>query len=716
MTAAVEQIAKAQEIRAKSVEQVISLSEEGNTVPFIARYRKEQTGGLDEEEIRAVLEQWQYIQSLEKRKEEVLRLVEEQGKLTEELESRVKEAERLQTVEDLYRPFKQKRKTRAVKAKERGLEPLAALLAEGSEKIRPLKEAESYVTEDLSAEDALQGALDIIAEQAADDPEARSWIRRAVWNDGVLMAEKKAKAEDEKEVFALYYEFRESVKRMVPHRTLAVNRGEKEEILRVKVEPPEESVKRFMEKKWITYPGTEASNEVIRALEDARKRLIYPAVERDIRNELTEKAENHAIDVFSQNLRQLLLQPPLRGRAVLGVDPAYRTGCKLAAVDPNGKFLEAGVIFPTPPRNEVEKSKKTVLDWIKRHQITMIAIGNGTASRETEQFIADVMKETDGSVYFVIVNEAGASVYSASKAAKAEFPELKVEERSAVSIARRLQDPLAELVKIDPQSVGVGQYQHDVSQTKLAGSLQFVVETVVNRVGVNVNTASQALLQYVSGLSSAVAGNIVKHREENGPFTKRTELKKIPRLGAKTYEQAVGFLRIPEGRQPLDATAVHPESYAAAEEVLRELGLTAGQIGSAEAEKAAAGVDSGKLAEKTNTGLPTIQDILEAVQTPGRDPRDEVAEPLLKQDVLNMEDLESGMELEGTVRNVVDFGAFVDIGVKQDGLVHVSKMAERFIKNPMEVVSVGDVVTVWVEQVDAAKGRISLTMKQPKSQ
>ncbi|CAM3921188.1 Tex family protein [Alkalicoccus chagannorensis] len=699
-------------LKTENIKTVISLSEEGNTVPFIARYRKEQTGGLDEEQIRAVLEQWQYQQQLEKRKEEVLRLIEEQDKLTEELARAVKQAVKLQEVEDLYRPYKQKRRTRAVKAKERGLEPLAELMVTGTGD--PEAEAERFLQEEVATvEEALQGARDILAERMADDPDIRSFAREKSFHKGSLISVKKPKAEDEKEVFAMYYDYQESVSSFVPHRVLAVNRGEKEDILRVKLQAPDEEILAFIQKHWVPDGNRAAAAQTAEAAEDSWKRLIQPAVEREIRSALTEKAETQAIDLFAKNLRQLLLQPPLKGHVVLGVDPAYRTGCKLAVVNETGKNLYTGVIYPTPPRNEVKKAADTVKTLIKEYQITMIAIGNGTASRESEQFIADVIGEMDKDIYYLIVNEAGASVYSASPEAKKEFPDLQVEERSAISIARRLQDPLAELVKIDPQSVGVGQYQHDVSQTRLASSLTFVVETVVNQVGVNVNTASSALLQYVAGLTKTTAANIVKQREESGAYTSRKALKEVPRLGAKTYEQSIGFLRVPGGEEPLDETAIHPESYDTVRSLLLDAGLSENDTGTQQAREVLNKEKPGILAERYGTGRPTMEDILDALKRPARDPRDDVPKPLLKKDVLSMEDLESGMEMEGTVRNVVDFGAFVDIGVKQDGLVHISKLADRFIKHPMDVVSVGDLVTVWIEEVDTAKGRIALTMKNP---
>ncbi|SDO31994.1 Tex family protein [Alkalicoccus daliensis] len=699
------------------LKKVIELTEEGNTVPFIARYRKEMTGGLDEEQIRAILDSWNYAQALDKRKEEVLRLIEEQGKLTEELSASITNAVKLQEVEDLYRPYKQKRRTRATKAKEKGLEPLAQWLYSCPKEGDVQNEAAKYIDEEkevAAAEDAIEGAQDIIAEYISDDPDIRKHLRFLTWKEGKLHAEKKAKAEDEKEVFAMYYEYEDQVSKIVPHRVLAVNRGESEEVLRVKIEAPETKVLAWLEKQVIHSRPTVAEPYLTAALEDSFKRLLHPSIERDIRAELNETAEAHAIEIFSQNLKQLLLQPPLKGNVVLGVDPAFRTGCKLAVVDATGKRLYTGVIYPTAPRHETKQAAKTVKEVIAEYGVTMIAIGNGTASRETEQFIAEVMKDIKEEIYYLIVNEAGASVYSASKLAKEEFPDLQVEERSAISIARRLQDPLAELVKIDPKSVGVGQYQHDVTQSKLGDSLTFVVETVVNRVGVNVNTASASLLQYVSGLSKTVALNVVKAREDAGVFTNRKQLKKIPRLGAKTYEQSIGFLRVSNGEEPLDGTAIHPESYDTAKKLLKYLNLTAEDIGTEAAVESVKSLSIEEAAEEFEVGVPTLKDIVDSIQQPGRDPRDEVTKPLLKQDVLSMEDLSPGIELEGTVRNVVDFGAFVDIGVKQDGLVHISKLASKFVKHPMDIVSVGDVVTVWVENVDVNKGRIALTMLEPK--
>ncbi|WP_269781085.1 Tex family protein [Lysinibacillus fusiformis] len=711
-------IAKDVAIKPGQVDAVIKLLEEGNTVPFIARYRKEVTGSLDEVQIKAVEDRYHYIQQLEQRKEEVIRLIQEQEKLTPELEKSILSATVLQRVEDLYRPYKQKRRTKATIAKEKGLEPLADLLVAFShDTLEQL--AIKFVDNDqvANAEDALAGARDILAERFADDAAIREKIRTYSLKDGVLVTSVKNAEIDEKNVFEMYYEYEEPVNRIVPHRILAINRGEKEDVLKVSIHVPMDRVLMIMWKEWIPATGTSpAIAEVKLAIEDSYKRLIQPSIEREIRNELTEKAETQAIHIFSANLRNLLLQPPMKGKYVLGVDPAYRTGCKLAVVDETGKMLEVTAIYPHPPKPDVAKSKAVVKAILAKYPISIIAIGNGTASRETEQFIVDVLNELTTDIAYVIVNEAGASVYSASDIARTEFPDLQVEQRSAVSIARRLQDPLSELVKIEPKAVGVGQYQHDVSQKKLNESLTFIVETAVNQVGVDVNTASSSLLQYVSGLSKTVAENIVKVREENGQFTTRVQLKKIPRLGAKTYEQAIGFLRISEAKNPFDATGIHPESYHLAEQILAEAKIDKKELGTKKAEEAIAALDIQQLSGVLEIGVVTIQDIVDTLMKPSRDPRDAFPQPLLKTDVLKMEDLKVGMELQGTVRNVVDFGAFVDIGVKQDGLVHISKLQNKRIKHPLEVVALGDIVTVWVEQIDVSKGRISLTMLPPKNQ
>ncbi|MFJ5767341.1 Tex family protein [Lysinibacillus sp. NPDC093210] len=711
-------IAKDVAIRPNQAEAVIKLLDEGNTVPFIARYRKEATGSLDEVQIKAVEDRYHYIQQLEQRKEEVLRLIQEQDKLTPELENAIQIATVLQRVEDLYRPYKQKRRTKATIAKEKGLEPLADHLLE-YRNAALVQLAQDFVDMEnvATVDDALAGARDILAERFADDAGIRQKIRAFSWKEGVLTTTLKNAEMDEKKVFEMYYEYEEPVNRIVPHRILAVNRGEKEDVLKVAIQVPIDRVLMIMWKEWIPATGSSpAIAEVKLAIEDSYKRLIQPSIERELRNELTEKAEAQAIHIFSENLRNLLLQPPLKGKYVLGVDPAYRTGCKLAVVDETGKMLEVTAIYPHPPKPDVAKSKAVVKGILAKYPIKIIAIGNGTASRETEQFIADVLSEVKTEAAYVIVNEAGASVYSASDIARAEFPDLQVEQRSAVSIARRLQDPLSELVKIEPKAVGVGQYQHDVSQKKLSESLTFIVETAVNQVGVDVNTASASLMQYVSGLSKTVAENIVKVREENGQFTTRSQLKKIPRLGAKTYEQAIGFLRVPEAKNPFDATGIHPESYNIAEQILEAANINKKELGTQKAEEAIASLNVQELSDTLGMGVVTIQDIVDTLKKPSRDPRDAFPQPLLKTDVLKMEDLQVGMELQGTVRNVVDFGAFVDIGVKQDGLVHISKLQKKRIKHPLEVVALGDIVTVWVEQIEVNKGRISLTMLPPEKQ
>ncbi|MED3622891.1 Tex family protein [Neobacillus thermocopriae] len=702
-------------ISIKQVKNVISLLNEGNTVPFIARYRKEMTGALDEVQIRNILERWQYIQNLEQRKEEVLRMIAEQGKLTEELQHSIQKAEKLQEVEDLYRPYKQKRRTKATIAKEKGLEPLADwMLTFSNQSVEEkAKEYLSVEKEVLTIEEAIAGAQDIIAERVSDDAESRKWIRRETFKSGIVVSAVKDKEKDEKNVYEMYYEYEEPVNKIVPHRILALNRGEKEEILKVSVKINADIIMDKLSKKWVKNLHSPAAEFVMEAIEDSYKRLIQPSIEREIRSELTDKAEEQAIHIFSENLRNLLLQPPLKGKMVLGVDPAYRTGCKLAAVDETGKVLKIDVIYPHPPVSKTKEAKEKLTNILREFKIEVVAIGNGTASRETEQFVADVLKEVDQEIFYLIVNEAGASVYSASDLAREEFPDLQVEERSAVSIARRLQDPLAELVKIDPKSVGVGQYQHDVSQKRLSESLNFVVETAVNQVGVNVNTASPSLLQYVAGLNKTTANNIVKMRDENGKFTSRAQLKKVPRLGAKTYEQAIGFLRVLDGEQPLDRTGIHPENYHEVEKLLQNLGFSTADLGTEELKSALSKLDLKSVSNELSIGELTLKDIVDALVRPERDPRDDLPRPLLKKDVLKLEDLKPGMELQGTVRNVVDFGAFVDIGVKQDGLVHISKLSDRFVKHPLDIVSVGDVVTVWVDSVDMKKGRVALTMLQP---
>lgn len=708
------QVAKELAIKLTQVKNVIDLTNEGNTIPFIARYRKERTGALDEVVIRDILDRWNYLLNLEERKAEVIRIIDEQGKLTEDLAGKIENATKLQEVEDLYRPYKQKRRTKASIAKERGLEPLASWMMTFPDTGELREEARRYINEELDVhteEDAITGAKDIIAEMVSDDAEVRKWIRFETMKHGIIESAVKDGEKDEKQVFEMYYEYEEPVGKIVPHRILALNRGEKEGILKVSVKPDIEKIITYLKQSFIKNERSPVASEVMLAIEDGYKRLIQPSIEREVRNELTEKAEEQAIHIFSENLRKLLLQPPLKGKIVLGVDPAYRTGCKLAVVDETGKVLHIDVIYPHPPVSKKDEAENKVMGIIEKYKVEMIAIGNGTASRETEEFIADTLKKLGGSdTYYMIVNEAGASVYSASDLAREEFPDLHVEERSAVSIARRLQDPLAELVKIDPKSVGVGQYQHDVSQKKLQESLTFVVETVVNQVGVNVNTASSSLLQYVSGLSKTVANNIKKYREENGKFKNRDELKKIPRLGEKTYEQSIGFLRVVDGDEPLDRTSIHPENYPVVRRLLEKLGFSTTDIGSEKLIQRLNEVNVNGMAVELEVGQLTLKDIFDALKRPERDPRDDLPKPLLRKDVLKMEDLKPGMELQGTVRNVVDFGAFVDIGVKQDGLVHISKMSNQYVKHPLDVVSVGDIVTVWVNDVDVNKGRISLSM------
>ncbi|AKP75244.1 MULTISPECIES: Tex family protein [Priestia] len=711
----VQRVSKEVEISHKQVQNVIALVEDGNTVPFIARYRKEQTGALDEVQIRNILDSWNYLMNLEERKEEVHRLIEEQGKLTEELAAQIHQAKKLQQVEDLYRPFKQKRRTKATVAKEKGLEPLAQWLLSFPNSDVNI-EAQTYINEEAgvqSSDEAIQGALDIVAEQISDEASYRQWIRTTTVKDGIIVTSVKDPEKDEKNIYEMYYEYTEAVKRIVPHRILAMNRGEKDGILKVSIDAPTDRILSYLHKEVIKKRDSSVEGYIISAIEDAYKRLIEPSIEREIRKDLSEKAEERAIHIFSENLRKLLLQPPLKGKVVLGVDPAFRTGCKLAVVDETGKVLKIDVIYPHPPVRKAAEAQNKLKKMFAEYPIEVVAIGNGTASRETEQFVADVLKEIENPVYYLIVNEAGASVYSASDVAREEFPDFQVEERSAVSIARRLQDPLAELVKIDPKSVGVGQYQHDVSQKQLNDSLTFIVETVVNQVGVNANTASASLLQYVAGLNKTVAQNIVKYRDENGKFSNRKQLKKIPRLGAKTYEQCIGFLRIIEGEEPLDRTGIHPETYGDVKKLLKKAEVKETELGTEKVKEALKHISLPEISEELSIGELTLKDIIEALVRPERDPRDELPKPLLRQDILKLEDLAKGIQLEGTVRNVVDFGAFIDIGVKQDGLVHISKLTNRYVKHPLDVVSVGDLVNVWVEDVDMKKGRVALTMIPP---
>ena len=770
----VKKIAAELEIRPQQVEAVIKLIDEGNTIPFIARYRKEAHGSLNDEQLRNLSERLTYLRTLEEKKEQVLATIEEQGKLTDELKAQILAAETQVLVEDLYRPYRPKRRTRAIIAKEKGLEPLAQIIL-AQEVTEPLETiAEQYVSEEKEVKDvadAIAGARDIIAEQISDNADYRKYIRDITREEGILTST--AKDEKAQSVYEMYYEYQEPVKKIAGHRVLALNRGEKEKFLVVKLEAPEERILTYLCKKTITVENEIVTPVLEEAVTDSYKRLIAPAIEREIRNELTEQAEDGAIKVFGKNLEQLLMQPPIAGKTVLGWDPAFRTGCKLAVVDPTGKVLDTKVIYPTAPQNKVEEAKREVKKLIQKYGISLISVGNGTASRESEMIIADMLHEIKEPVQYIIVNEAGASVYSASKLATEEFPNFDVGQRSAASIARRLQDPLAELVKIDPQSIGVGQYQHDMNQKKLGETLSGVVEDCVNKVGVDLNTASASLLEYISGISKVIAKNIVTYREENGKFTSRKELLKVPKLGPKAFEQCAGFMRILDGKNPLDATSVHPETYDAANALLDKLGidteelkkiqteaakqqsplakkktapkkkkqqfvvrnthtafgaafaeafgsidLPSGETEETPTENKASGSlqkrvkDKKKMADELGIGEITLVDILKELEKPARDPRDEMPKPILRTDVLEMKDLKEGMILKGTVRNVIDFGAFVDIGVHQDGLVHVSEMSDKkFVKHPLDVVSVGDIVDVKVMGVDLKKQRIQLTMK-----
>ena len=700
-------------IRYSQAEAAVKLIDEGNTIPFIARYRKEATGSLNDEVLRALDERLRYLRNLEEKKEQVIGTIREQGKLTEELERQIREAATMVAVDDLYRPYRPKRRTRAMIAREKGLEPLAERIA-AQELGRPaLEEAADFVSEErgvADAAEALAGAMDILAEQISDNAVYRTYIRRITTDQGQLQAAAKDAAKPS--VYETYYQYQEPVRKCAGHRILALNRGEAEKYLTVKVLAPEESILKYLDKQIVTKENPFTAPVLREAAEDSYRRLIAPAIEREIRGSLTEKAESGAIRVFGKNLEQLLMQPPIAGQTVLGWDPAFRTGCKLAVVDATGKVLDTVVIFPTAPQNKVEESKKILKELIRKYRITLISVGNGTASRESEQIIVELLKEIREPVKYVIVNEAGASVYSASKLAAEEFPKFDVGQRSAVSIARRLQDPLAELVKIDPRSIGVGQYQHDMNQKNLSETLGGVVEDCVNKVGVDLNTASASLLEYVSGISKTVARNIVAYREENGAFTDRKQLLKVPKLGPKAFEQCAGFMRIQGGANPLDGTSVHPESYGAAENLLRRLGFQPEEVAGGGLKGLGKKIgDYGKMAEELGVGEITLRDIVAELEKPGRDPREEMPKPILRTDVMEMKDLKPGMVLKGTVRNVIDFGAFVDIGVHQDGLVHISQMTERYIKHPLEAVSVGDVVEVKVLSVDLEKKRISLTMK-----
>lgn len=693
------------------VTSVLNMLKEGNTVPFIARYRKEATGALNEDEIREIEKVYDYAVNLNARKDDVIRLIEEKGMMNDNLKKDILACTKLSEVEDLYRPFKEKKKTRATVAKAKGLEPLSDWIWKLPRFGSLEEEAKKYLNDEVkNVEEAIAGALDIIAEIIADHPRNRQFVKQIFYHQGMLVTKEKKKHEDEDKVYEMYYDYHEKVDRIVAHRILAVNRAEKEKVISVNIEVDEAKLLERLLERVLRKRETIVVEYLRTCVKDAYKRLIAPSIEREIRNELTEMAENQALNIFSINLEKLLLQAPMKDRMVLGVDPAIRTGCKLAVVDVTGKVLKIDKIFPTIPKKSYADDKKKVLELISKYKIEIIAIGNGTASRETEKFIADLIKEKQLDVSYVIVSEAGASVYSASPIAKEEFPEFQVEERSAVSIARRLQDPLAELVKIEPKAISVGQYQHDMNQKKLEEQLDYVVMKTVNRVGVNVNTASTSLLKYVAGLSNQVAKSIVAYRDEHGKFTKRKELGQVPRLGAKTYEQAVGFLRIIDGDEPLDKTAIHPESYQEAYNLLAVLGITTDDIGKESAKIAVGKADKIALQTQLNIDEYTLDDILEAFVNPTRTPRDHYATPILKQDVLHLEDLKEGMQLDGTVRNVVDFGAFVDIGLKNDGLVHISKICKEFIKHPLEKVNVGDIVTVYVEKVDLNKKKVSLTM------
>ena len=707
-----------QELQVKKwqVEAAVKLIDEGNTIPFISRYRKEATGSLNDEQLRQLHERLTYLRNLEDKKAQVLSSIEEQGKLTPELKAQIEAAETLVVVEDLYRPYRPKRRTRATIAKEKGLEPLANLIMLQMTKKTLKEEAQAFINPEKevnTADDAIAGAKDIIAEYISDEADYRIYIRDLTMKKGKIVSS--AKDKETQSVYEMYYEFEEAIDKIAGHRVLALNRGEKEKILTVKIAAPEEEVLRYLEKKVITRKNSITETVLKEVVEDSYHRLIAPAIEREIRSDLTEKAEDGAIKVFGKNLEQLLMQPPISGQVVLGWDPAFRTGCKLAVVDETGKVLDTCVIYPTAPTTEakIKAAKDTLKKLIKKYRITLFSVGNGTASRESEQIIVELLKEIPEHVQYVITNEAGASVYSASKLATEEFPNFDVGQRSAASIARRLQDPLAELVKIDPKSIGVGQYQHDMNQKKLGEALTGVVEDCVNKVGVDLNTASASLLEYISGISKTIAKNIVAYREENGSFQSRRELLKVPKLGPKAFEQCAGFMRITGGKNPLDATSVHPESYEAATKLLEKLGHSTQEI----AQKKLSGIskevkDYKKLTEELEIGELTLRDIVKELEKPARDPRDEMPKPVLRTDVLDMKDLKEGMILKGTVRNVIDFGAFVDIGVHQDGLVHISQLSDKkFVKHPLDVVSVGDVVEVKVLSVDQQKKRIALTMK-----
>ena len=706
-------------VKYKQVENAVNLIDEGNTIPFIARYRKEVTGGLSDEDLRTLYERLNYLGNLENRKEEVRNSIEEQGKLTDEIVKALQNAKILAEVEDIYRPYKQKKRTRATVAKEKGLEPLSEVLINQDNKVSIEEIAKKFIDPEKgveTVEDAIAGAKDIIAENISDNPTYRKEIKRYCYRDGVIATEVNEKDEKEdKATYQMYFDFNEKVNRIPSHRILAINRAEKENAIKLKIQKPEENIIDFIERDVIKDKNSSYANILEDTVEDSFKRLIEPSVEREIRSDLTEKAEEKAIKVFGQNAKQLLMGAPLKGLTVMGFDPAYRTGCKIAVIDETGKLLATTTVYPTEPQNKVEEAKKELKSLIKKYNINMIAIGNGTASRESEKFVADMISEIDQEVYYAIVSEAGASVYSASKLATEEYPDINVSLRGAISIARRLQDPLAELVKIDPKAIGVGQYQHDVNQKKLSESLAGVVEDAVNEVGVDVNTATPSLLSYVSGINKTIANNIVKYRDENGKIMERKELLKVPKLGKVAFEQCAGFIRIFDGKNPLEITAVHPESYEKAEQLLENIGYKKEDLKDSEKLKdiklKLSGVNIKAMSQKLEIGEMTLKDIIDELSKPGRDPRDEMPKPILRSDVLKFEDLKEGMVLNGTVRNVIDFGAFVDIGVKHDGLVHISELSENYVKNPSDVVSIGDIVKVKVIKIDNDRQKVSLSMK-----
>ena len=706
-------------VKYKQVENAVNLIDEGNTIPFIARYRKEVTGGLSDEQLRTLGDRLNYLRNLEERKEEVRKSIEEQGKMTEEIEKALQNARILAEVEDIYRPYKQKKRTRATIAKEKGLEPLSEALINQDKNVSIEELAREFIDAEKgveTVEDAILGAKDIIAENISDNPNYRKEIKRYCYKDGIISTESNAKDENEENpTYKMYFDFNEKVNRIPSHRILAINRAEKENAIKLKIQKPEENIIDFMERDIIKDKNSKYAEILEDTVEDSFKRLIEPSVEREIRSDLTEKAEEKAIKVFGQNAKQLLLGAPLKGMTVMGFDPAYRTGCKIAVIDETGKVLATTTVYPTEPQNKIEEAKKELKELIKKYNINMIAIGNGTASRESEKFVADMISEIDNEVYYAIVSEAGASVYSASKLATEEYPDINVSLRGAISIARRLQDPLAELVKIAPKAIGVGQYQHDVNQKKLAESLSAVVEDAVNEVGVDVNTATPSLLSYVSGINKTIANNIVKYRDENGKFIERKELLKVPKLGKVAYQQCSGFIRIPDGKNPLEITAVHPESYEKAEQLLENIGYTKEDLRNQEKLKDIKvklnSINLKEVSEKLEIGEMTLKDIVDELSKPGRDPRDEMPKPILRSDVLKFEDLREGMILNGTVRNVIDFGAFVDIGVKHDGLVHISELSEKFVKNPSDVVSIGDIVKVKVIGIDEKRQKVNLSMK-----